>query len=80
MPHDLFFSPWKNARDMSTQYCYDYELALIRLHGSAFDEEYKYWIVKDIIKRFPLWMHGKRIPAEKYKKHYFDKQLTFCLH
>jgi hypothetical protein len=69
---------WLNTRDLYIQYSYVEQLSwaaqkLLRKHGRLFDDEYSYWMVKSkkgtalgIVKRRPLWMDVKRMPAEKY--------------
>ena len=69
---------WLNTRDLYVDYCHISEvpqkaLQLIKIYGGFFDENYSYWQPKGrkkqllpLIKRRPIWMKGKRMPAEKY--------------
>jgi len=85
-----FVAPWRNAHGFShamyIQHCKPDELKMcdpklfkiIDKHGSAFDDEWWYWISKTgrYIRRCPVWMSKKRTDAEKPRKYDPSKKLT----
>jgi hypothetical protein len=77
---------WLNTPDLYVDYCHLSEvpqkaLRLIRSYGQFFDESYSYWQPKDrhkkllpLLKRRPIWMTSKRMPAEKWHMHIDTKK------
>jgi len=78
---------WLNTRDLYIDYCHISELpfsalALIEEYGSFFDDKYAYWQPRGrngqllaLVKRRPVWMKSKRMPAEKFHMHIDAKKL-----
>jgi len=70
-------APWRGTFDRWVQYCKPDELLsltpklfqLIDEHGECFDDTWWYFFNKKrtYIKRTPIWMNQKRMPAEASK-------------
>jgi hypothetical protein len=62
---------WLNTKDPYVQYTYEIsekERQLLKLFGTFFNDAYAYWQPPknlNILKRRPLWLKQKRMPAEK---------------
>jgi len=71
----VHYTNWEQLSPKMTQ--------ILLAYGEMFDDEWYYWIPKNrkghllvgqIVKRAPLWVNGKGVPAEKYQTFRKDKQ------